>query len=99
MTGDPLPPTIFNVVVGAVIRYWVAVVVPTEDSTERLGLLIQYLMVYLYADYGLVASTQMEILQRVFEILAILFNQVRLQTSMRNTVSMACHTCHAPSQM
>ena len=38
--GDPLPPTIFNVVVDAVIRYWVAVVAPTEDGTEGLGLSI-----------------------------------------------------------
>ena len=38
--GDPLPPTISNVVVDAVIRYWVAAVAPTEDGTEELGLSI-----------------------------------------------------------
>ena len=35
--GGPLPPKIFNVVVDAIIRYWVVVVALTEDSTEGLG--------------------------------------------------------------
>ena len=30
--GNPLSPTAFNVVVDAVIHYWVAVVAPTEDG-------------------------------------------------------------------
>ena len=32
--GDPLTPTIFNVVVDAVVRHWVMVVTPTEAVTE-----------------------------------------------------------------
>ena len=34
---DPLPPIIFNVVVDAVICYWLVVVAPTKDDTEGLG--------------------------------------------------------------
>ena len=33
----PLYPKIFNVVVDAVIRYWVIVVAPVKDGTEGLG--------------------------------------------------------------
>ena len=36
-----ISPTIFNVVVDIIIRYWVAVVAPTEDGTEVLGLSIK----------------------------------------------------------
>ena len=31
--GDPLPPTLFNVVVDTVIRHWVTVVAATEEGT------------------------------------------------------------------
>ena len=56
--GDPLSPTIFNVVVDAVICHWVTVVTPTEAGTGGLGFAIIDLVAYLYADNGLVASTQ-----------------------------------------
>ena len=38
--GDPLSPTIFNVVVDAVIRHWMMVVKPFEAGTRGLGLTI-----------------------------------------------------------
>ena len=50
-------PTIFNVVVEDVIRHWVEVVAPTEDGTEVLGLSIQDLAAYFYAEDGLITST------------------------------------------
>ena len=43
MQGDPLYPTIFNVVLDAVICHWVTVVTPTEAGTGGLGLAIIYL--------------------------------------------------------
>ena len=53
-----LPPTLFNVVMDAIIRHWVTVVVSTKESTEGLGMLIGDLVDYFYADDGLVASNQ-----------------------------------------
>ena len=41
--GDTPSPTIFNVVVYAIICYLVMVLAPTDDGTYGLGLLIQYL--------------------------------------------------------
>ena len=62
--GDPLSPTIFNVVVGAIIRHWVTLVTPSEEVTGVLGMTIITLATYFYADGSLVASTQPERLPR-----------------------------------
>ena len=55
--GDPLSPTIFNVVMYTGIRHWVAVVTPTEAGRGGIGLTIIDLAACLYDDDGLVAST------------------------------------------
>ena len=57
--ADPLPPTLFNMFVYAVLRHWVTVVVPTKNGREGLGLSIQNLVAYLYARNGLVTWTQL----------------------------------------
>ena len=64
----------------------------TEAEAELGGgdMSIQELVAYLYARNGLVVLTQPERLQRSFEILADLFDQVVLQTNMRNMVRLAC---------
>ena len=97
--GDPLSPTLFNVVVDTVIRHWLTVVAPTEDGMEGLGLSIRYLLVYFYAGDGLVASTQPERLQGVFDVFTGLFRQVGFRTNTSNTVSMALQPCHVPVRM
>ena len=58
--GNPLYPTIFNVVVDSVIRHWVTVVAPTDAGTVGLGLMIIDLEEYLYAGDGLMSSTYPE---------------------------------------
>ena len=64
------------------------VVTPTEAGTGGLGLTIINLAAYFYANYGLVASTQPEMLQRVFGILTGLFDWVGLRKNTVNTVGM-----------
>ena len=76
--GDPLSPTIFNVVVYAVICHWTTVVPPTEESTGGLGLTIIDMAAYFYANDGLMASTQPKRLHRVFDVLTGLFEGVGL---------------------
>ena len=56
--GDPLSPTIFNVVVDAVIHHLVTVVVPNADGLEGQDLLLGELAEYFYANNNLVTSTQ-----------------------------------------
>ena len=58
--GDPLCPTIFNVVVDAVICHWVMVVTPAEAGMGGLGFTIIDCTAYLYANNGLIALTQLE---------------------------------------
>ena len=82
-------------VVDAVIRHWVTVVTPIEAGTGGLGLTIIDLADYLYADDGLVASTQLERLQREFDILAGIFDWVSLRTNTAKIVGMVCQPCHA----
>ena len=55
--GDPLSPTIFNVVVDAVVRHWVTGVI--SDAEERGDLVKEgrYQAALFYADGGMVASS------------------------------------------
>ena len=83
----------------AVIGQWVTVVTPSEAGTGGLGLMIKDLDEYFYLDDGLVASTQLERLQRKFDVFTGLFNQFGIQTNMAKTVDMICQPCHAPGGM
>ena len=58
MQGEPLSPTIFNVVVDAAICHWVTVVMRSEVGMGGLGLKTIDLVAYFYAKDGLVAPTQ-----------------------------------------
>ena len=49
-----------------------------------------------YANDGLVASTQPQMLQREFEVLTGLFDRVGLRENTQKTASMVCQPCHAP---
>ena len=49
----------------------------------------------LYADDGMVASSDPACLQGAFNALVGLFDRVGLQTNVGNTVSMVCHPCQA----
>ena len=88
---DPMSPTIFNVVVVSVIRHWVTVVAATKKGVEGLDLFIRYLAPNFYANNGLIASPQPNIMQRAFDILAGLFDQVGIHTNTRKVASMAFH--------
>ena len=94
--GDPLSPTIFNVVADAVIRHWLMLVTPTDAGTGVLVLTIIELAAYLYADDGLIALTQPEKPQREFDVLTGFFDRVGLRKNTEKTASMVYQTCHAP---
>ena len=73
---DNFFPTVFNVVVDAVIRHWTMVVVLTEAGAEGLGETFQELAALLYANSMLVASPWTERLQRAFNALTYIFDWV-----------------------
>ena len=72
---------------------------PTEAVTGGFGLMIIDLAADFYANDSLVASTQLERLQRLFDVLTILFDRVGLHTNTANMVGMLCQPCHAPGGM
>ena len=90
--GGPLSPTIFKVVIDAVIQHRVKVVgIPQEGTGQGLEASIQNLSALFYADYVLAASPDSARLQGV-----VLFGRVSLRTNEGNTVSMDCRPCHTP---
>ena len=95
--GEPLSPTIFNLVNDAIIRHWVTVAM--EAGVEGLGMSIQDLVPYLYADDGVIMSTKIYSLQRAFDVLAELFDWVGLRKNTWKMLSMVCQTFHMPRRM
>ena len=54
--GNPLSPTIFNVVVGAVVCHWVTLAVEEAETRGERGREGRHQAVLFYADDGMVAS-------------------------------------------
>ena len=55
--GDPLTPTIFNMVIDAVVQLWVAVMVESAEERSRLRQEGRHQNSLFYADDGMFAST------------------------------------------
>ena len=55
--GDPLSPTIFNVVVDVVVRHWVTLKVEEAETLEEKGQEGRHQAALFYADNGMVASS------------------------------------------
>jgi hypothetical protein len=83
--------TIFNVVVDAVVRYWLTLVVNDgSDADTGLGLTVNERLVLFYADDGLIASRNSEWLQMAIQSLSELFERVGLRTNTTKTETMNC---------
>ena len=52
-------------------------------------------LTFLYADDGMVVSSNPRWLQWAFNALVILFERVGLRTNVENTISMVCRPCQA----
>ena len=77
--GDPLSPTIFNVVVDAVVRHWLeGLQNATEDkgATGRKG----HFSAVFYGDNRLVGASDPDRLQGAFSALVAIFDRVGLRT-------------------
>ena len=88
--GDPLSPTIFNVVVGAVVRHWVKLSVEEAEKRGERGKEGRHQAALFYADDSMVASSNPRWLQWAFNTLVRLFDRVGLQTNVGKTVRMTC---------
>ena len=93
--GDPLSPTIFNVVVDAVVCHWVTLAVEEAEKRGERGEEGRHQASLFYADDGMVAFSDPHWLQWVFNALVGLFERVGLRTNVGKTVSMTCRPCTA----
>ena len=93
--GDPLSPTIFNVVVDAVVRHWVTLAMAEAEKQGERGDEGRHQSVLFYTDEGMVALYDPRWIQWSFDTLAIMFEGVGLQTNVGKTVSMVCRPCQA----
>ena len=97
MQGDPLYPTIFNVVVDAFIRHWANGLVDEAEAKGETGREGQHQSAIFYSDDGMVVSLDPTWLQGTFTALVAIFDRVGLITNVGKTVSMVCHPFQAGS--
>ena len=93
--GDPLSPTIFNVVVDAVFRHWIMLVVEESENRGGRGKEGRQHDALFYADDGMVASSDPCWIQWAFNALVGLFERLGLRTNVGKTVRMVCIPCPA----
>ena len=91
--GDPLSPTILNMVVYAVVRHWVAVMVEGAEERGKCGQEGRHHNARFYTDYGIVALSDPQWLQGEFSTLVGLFVRLVLGNNFGETVDMVCLPC------
>ena len=79
--GEPLPPTIFNVVVDAVVRHWLTIAAQEAERRGERGREGRHQAALFYADDGMIALSDPRWLQWAFTQLVGLFDRVGLKTN------------------
>ena len=85
---EPISPTIFNVVVDAVVRHWVTLEMAEAEKRGERGNDGRHQAALFYADNGMVASSNLRWLQWAFDTLVSLFERVGLRRNVGKTVIM-----------
>ena len=93
--GDPISPTIFNVVVDVVVRHWVTMALSEAEKRGGRGGEGRHQAALLYAEDGMISSSNPRWIQWAFNSLVSLFERVGLRTNVGKTVSMVCRPCQA----
>ena len=75
--GNPLSPTIFNMVFDAVIFHWIILVTREEVGPDSFRWSVQWLAALFYADDGLIPLPRMDRLQLAVYVLTGFFLQCR----------------------
>ena len=93
--GDPLSPTILNVVVDVVVCHWATMALEEAEKRGERGNEGRHQAALFYAENGMVASSDPRWLQWAFDALVSLFERVGLRKNVGKTVSMVCRLCQA----
>ena len=93
--GDPLAPTILNVLVDAVVRRKVTVMVERAGRQNGPGWKGQHQLTLFYAYGGMIASLDTGWLHQDLSTLVGLFDQVDLRMSVKKMAGMVCCPCQA----
>ena len=93
--GYPLYPTIFNVVVDAVVRHWVTVVIAGAEERGERGQESRHQDALFYADDGMVALSDPRWIQGAFNTLVRMFDRLGLQNNYGKTFGMVCRPFQA----
>jgi hypothetical protein len=80
--GDIISPTIFNIIVDAIVRAWYHQL-ESENLSDKVRAVF-------FADDGHIYSNDAEALQRALEIIVQLFERMGLQTNPTKTKAMVC---------
>ena len=86
--GDPLYPTIFNMVVDMVICIWKNLVAGEEAGPYGFGRTVQYMATFFYANDVFLALTRPARIKAVLYVPKELFERVGLHTNLDKTVGM-----------
>eukprot|EP00978_Attheya_sp_CCMP212_P003779 scaffold8023_cov54-Attheya_sp.AAC.7 len=92
--GDPVPPTIFNIMVDAVIRYWLSLACGKDASRDGLCYEVKEQCVLFYADDELLSARNKDWVQDSFDILIRIFERVGLRMNISKTQAMICTPGH-----
>ena len=81
-------PRNFNVMADDIVWEWLCQVLGDEVACSGIGAEICRFLAVLYADNGLIQSSNPALLQSLFDILVELFERVGLHTNTKKTVTM-----------
>ena len=93
--GDPLSPTIFNVVVDSVVQHWVYLMVEGAEYWSSRRQEGRHKNALFYADDGMVAFPDTQWIQGYFSTLVSMFDRVGMWTNFRKKFVMVCRLCQA----
>ena len=83
--GGPLSPTIFNMMVDAVIFQWVPLVEGEEVGINGFGRAVQWLAAFFHAIERLLDSPRLVRLQADLDVLTFFFDRMVLQTNVKKS--------------
>ena len=93
VTGVPSAPTIFNVVVDAVVWHWVEYMVERTAKQGGCGQEGRHQNALFYADGGMMVSSDPGWMQGEFITLVGLFDWVGMRKNISKTFGMVCCLC------